>query len=178
MHGRFNGTIRVDEENQAIIANGNVIRMIYASDPATVDYEAYGIRNAIVIDNTGAWRDEAGLGQHLKAKGATKVIVTAPGKGAIKNIVSGVNSHLVESSDAILAAASCTTNAVVPVLKAMQEKFGTPAALRDRPRHTNDQNLIDNFHKKIAGAGRRAEYGHHGDRRFLGCGETHARACR
>jgi glyceraldehyde 3-phosphate dehydrogenase len=149
VHGRFTGTIRVDEENQAIIANGNVIRMIYASDPASVDYEAYGIRNAIIIDNTGAWRDEAGLGQHLKAKGASKVIVTAPGKGAIKNIVSGVNSHLVESSDTILAAASCTTNAVVPVLKAMQDKFGIAYGhLETVHAYTNDQNLIDNFHKK------------------------------
>ncbi|MCZ6890683.1 MAG: glyceraldehyde-3-phosphate dehydrogenase, partial [Gammaproteobacteria bacterium] len=89
VHGSFQGTIREDPENNCIIANGNVIRLIHSNDPASIDYEQFGITNAIVIDNTGAWRDEEGLGQHLKSNGVARVIVTAPGKGAIKNIVSG-----------------------------------------------------------------------------------------
>ncbi|MEE4383983.1 MAG: glyceraldehyde-3-phosphate dehydrogenase [Pseudomonadales bacterium] len=149
VHGPFQGTIRVDEENQCIIANGNVIRVIYSSDPAEVDYTAYGIEDALIIDNTGVWRDEAGLSRHLEAKGASRVILTAPGKGAIKNIVSGVNSELVDPADTILAAASCTTNAIVPVLKVMNEKFGiVHGHLETVHAYTNDQNLIDNFHKK------------------------------
>lgn len=149
VHGSFLGTIRIDEENSAIIANGNVIRVIYANSPAEVDYEQYGIRDAIVIDNTGAWRDEAGLSEHLKAKGAAKVILTAPGKGKIKNIVAGINSHDVSPDDAILAAASCTTNAIVPVLKAMNDEFGiVHGHMETVHAYTNDQNLIDNFHKK------------------------------
>jgi glyceraldehyde 3-phosphate dehydrogenase len=149
VHGPFNGTLRVDEENQCIIANGNVIHVIYAKDPASVDYTAYGIENALIIDNTGAWRDEAGLSRHLEAKGAGRVIVTAPGKGAIKNIVSGVNSELVDPSDRILAAASCTTNAIVPVLKVMNEKYGiVHGHLETVHAYTNDQNLIDNYHPK------------------------------
>ncbi len=149
VHGSFQGTIRVDEENSCIIANGNVIHVIYASNPAEVDYEAYGIKNAIVIDNTGAWRDAEGLGQHVKAKGASKVILTAPGKGAIKNIVSGVNSKEMESSDTILAAASCTTNAIVPVLKVMNDEFEiVHGHMETVHAYTNDQNLIDNYHKK------------------------------
>jgi glyceraldehyde 3-phosphate dehydrogenase len=149
VHGSFQGTLRVDEENSSIIANGNVIRVIYAGSPSEVDYESYGIKNAIIIDNTGVWRDEAGLGEHLKAKGAAKVILTAPGKGAIKNIVSGINSGDVEPGDAILAAASCTTNAIVPVMKVMHDKYGIESGHMETVHaYTNDQNLIDNYHSK------------------------------
>ncbi len=149
VHGSFQGTIRIDPENQCIIANGNVIRMIYAASPAEVDYTAYGIHDAIIIDNTGAWRDEAGLGEHLKCPGAAKVILTAPGKGPIKDIVSGVNSNEIEQTDRILAAASCTTNAIVPVLKAMNDEFGIVSGHMETVHaYTPDQNLLDNYHKK------------------------------
>ena len=149
VHGSFQGTIRVDEENECIIANGNVIRVIYAEGPDKVDYMAFGISNAIVIDNTGAWSDEEGLSQHLKSKGASRVILTAPGKGGIKNIVAGINHRDIEPSDNILAAASCTTNAIVPVLKAVNDRFGiVNGHMETVHAYTNDQNLIDNFHKK------------------------------
>ncbi|MEC8481890.1 MAG: glyceraldehyde-3-phosphate dehydrogenase [Pseudomonadota bacterium] len=149
VHGSFQGTIRVDEENECIIANGNVIRVIYAEGPDKVDYTAFGISNAIVIDNTGAWSDEEGLSQHLKSKGASRVILTAPGKGGIKNIVAGINHRDIEPRDNILAAASCTTNAIVPVLKAVNDRFGiVNGHMETVHAYTNDQNLIDNFHKK------------------------------
>jgi glyceraldehyde 3-phosphate dehydrogenase len=149
VHGSFQGTLRVDEENSCIIANGNVIQVIYAGSPDEVDYEAHDIHDAIVIDNTGAWRDEAGLGRHLKCKGAAQVILTAPGKGNIKNIVSGVNSHDIEPTDTIIAAASCTTNAIVPILKAVNDKFEiVHGHMETVHSYTNDQNLIDNYHKK------------------------------
>src|SRR5262245_33025446 len=92
VHGSVKGTIRIGQENKCNIPNVNVILVIYAAAPAEVDYEAYGISDAIVIDNTGAWRDQKGLSEHLKAKGAARVIVTAPAKTGIKNIVSGINS--------------------------------------------------------------------------------------
>ena len=149
VHGSFQGTIRVDEENECIIANGNVIRVIYAEGPDKVDYTAFDISNAIVIDNIGAWSDEEGLSQHLKSKGASRVILTAPGKGGIKNIVAGINHRDIEPSDNILAAASCTTNAIVPVLKAVNDRFGiVNGHMETVHAYTNDQNLIDNFHKK------------------------------
>ena len=149
VHGGFGGTIRVDEANSCIIANGNVIHVIYANSPAEIDYTQYGIENAIIIDNTGVWRDEEALGQHLKSKGAAKVILTAPGKGSVKNIVSGVNSSLMEPTDTILAAASCTTNAIVPPLKTMNDKFEiVHGHMETVHAYTNDQNLIDNAHPK------------------------------
>lgn len=149
VHGPFGGAISVDEEHQQIIANGNTIQVIYASGPDQVDYTQYGIRNAIVIDNTGKWRDREGLGLHVKSAGASKVILTAPGKGTIPNIVYGVNHEGLDLSQSIYSAASCTTNAIVPVLKVLDDRWGIVRGhLETIHAYTNDQNLIDNFHKK------------------------------
>ncbi|MBZ2168312.1 glyceraldehyde-3-phosphate dehydrogenase [Marinobacter sp. F4216] len=148
VHGPFNGTITVDEENSAIIANGNFIKVIYSDGPDKVDYTSYGIDNAIVIDNTGKWRDEEGLGLHLKSKGVSRVILTAPGKGDIKNIVYGINNDWITDDDKILSAASCTTNAITPVLKAIYDEYGiVDGHVETVHSYTNDQNLIDNYHK-------------------------------
>jgi len=149
VHGHFKGTIRIDKEENAIIANGNLIRIIYANSPEEVDYTKYGINNAIVIDNTGKWRDRKGLGQHIKTAGASQVLLTAPGKGDIPNVVYGVNNELLEANEAILSAASCTTNAIVPVLKAVNDKYCIEAGhIETCHSYTNDQNLIDNYHNK------------------------------
>jgi glyceraldehyde 3-phosphate dehydrogenase len=148
VHGSFDGTIAVDEENEGIIANGNFIKVIYASKPEEVDYTAYGIKNAILIDNTGKLKDEEGLGRHLTCPGVARVILTAPAKGAIKNIVFGVNSKDILDSDKIISAASCTTNAITPVLKVLNDKYGIVSGhVETVHSFTNDQNLIDNYHK-------------------------------
>ena len=148
VHGVFDGTIRVDEERQSFVANGNEIKVIYASAPEDVDYEAHGISNCLVVDNTGVWRDRDGLSRHLRAKGASKVILTAPGKGDIKNIVAGINHSDIASSDTILSAASCTTNAIVPPLKVIHDAFEIHSGhVETVHAFTNDQNLIDNYHK-------------------------------
>jgi glyceraldehyde 3-phosphate dehydrogenase len=149
VHGSFKGTIRIDEEHNCIIGNGNVIRVIYAGSPAEVNYEEYGITDAIVIDNTGVWRDEKGLAEHLKCKGAARVIVTAPAKKGIKNIVSGINSATLSRDDRILGAASCTTNAIVPILKAVDDEFHIEHGhIETVHSYTPDQNLTDNYHTK------------------------------
>ena len=147
VHGSFQGTITVDEENCGIIANGNFIKVIYSNSPETVDYTAYGIKDAIVVDNTGKWRDVEGLSLHLEARGASKAILTAPGKGDMKNIVYGINSDAIEESDTLISAASCTTNAITPVLKAVNDEFGIEHGhVETVHSYTNDQNLIDNYH--------------------------------
>ena len=149
VHGSFKGTIRVDEENHVLICNGNVIRFIYASDPSDIDYTAYGIDDALIIDSTGVWRDRQGLEQHLEAKGVAKVLLTTSGKGDIPNIVSGANSDLLKAEDNIVAAASCTTNAIVPVLKCMNDHFGiVQGHMETVHAYTDDQNLHDNTHSK------------------------------
>ncbi|MBB5210561.1 glyceraldehyde 3-phosphate dehydrogenase [Microbulbifer hydrolyticus] len=148
VHGAFNGTIRVDEETSTLICNGNEVKVIYANSPQEVDYTQYGINNALIVDSTGVWRDEEGLSQHLESKGAAKVLLTAPGKGDLKNIVYGINNGEITSDDKILSAASCTTNAIVPVLKAMMDKYGVQHGhVETVHAYTNDQNLIDNYHK-------------------------------
>ncbi|USH04680.1 glyceraldehyde-3-phosphate dehydrogenase [Grimontia kaedaensis] len=148
VHGPFNGSILVDHARNALIVNGNYIQIIYANHPSEVDYEAHGIKNAVVVDNTGMWRDVDGLSNHLTAKGAGKVLLTAPGKGDIKNIVFGVNHGDIKDSDTIVSAASCTTNAITPVLKAMNDRYGVESGhIETVHSFTNDQNLIDNFHK-------------------------------
>ena len=147
VHGSFNGTIQVDEENQSLYVNGNAIKVIFASSPEEVDYTAYGINDALVIDNTGMFRDEEGLSRHLQSKGAGRVILTAPGKG-VKNIVMGVNQGDISADDKILSAASCTTNAITPVLKAINDEYGIiNGHVETVHSYTNDQNLIDNYHK-------------------------------
>lgn len=148
VHGAFKGVVSIDEENTAIIVNGQRIQVIYSDAPESVDYSAYGIENAVVVDNTGKWRDEEGLSLHLRAKGAAQVLLTAPAKGSIKNIVHGINHQMISDDDKILSAASCTTNAITPVLKAMHEKFGVlNGHVETVHAYTNDQNLIDNYHK-------------------------------
>lgn len=149
VHGQFHGTITVDEAENAIIANGNMIRIIYADAPDKIDYTQYGINNAILIDNTGKWRDREGLGLHLKSAGISQVMLTAPGKGDIPNVVYGVNHHDIKAGEQIFSAASCTTNAIVPVLKAVNDRFGISCGhVETCHSYTNDQNLIDNYHKK------------------------------
>ncbi|WP_436872597.1 glyceraldehyde-3-phosphate dehydrogenase [Acinetobacter haemolyticus] len=148
IHGTFAGTISVDEENEAIIANGNFIKVIYASSPSEVDYTEYGIENALLIDNTGKWRDAEGLSQHLKCPGVARVVLTAPSKGEMKNVVYGVNNTDILDEDKIISAASCTTNAITPVLKVLDDKYKVlNGHVETVHSFTNDQNLIDNYHK-------------------------------
>ena len=148
VHGAFDGSIVVDEEANTIQANGTLIQVIYSDDPSQVDYTSYGINDAIIVDNTGRWRDEEGLSKHLACPGASKVLLTAPGKGGVKNIVFGVNDDAIDDSDQVVSAASCTTNAITPVLKAINDRFGVRNGhVETVHSFTNDQNLIDNFHK-------------------------------
>jgi glyceraldehyde 3-phosphate dehydrogenase len=147
IHGQFNGSIHLEEDRNVICANGNQIQVIYSDDPTTVDYTAYGIDNAILIDNTGRWRDREGLSKHLRP-GIAKVVLTAPGKGDVKNIVHGVNHKTIASTDDVISCASCTTNAIVPPLKAIDDEFGIEQGhVETVHSFTNDQNLLDNFHK-------------------------------
>jgi glyceraldehyde 3-phosphate dehydrogenase len=147
IHGPFSGHITVDEEQSAIIANGNFIKIIYANQPEDIDYTEYGINDALIVDNTGVFKDEESLSRHLVPKGARKVLLTAPAGGAIKNIVYGVNDKDILDEDNIICAASCTTNAITPVLKVINDEYGiVNGHVETVHSYTNDQNLIDNYH--------------------------------
>lgn len=149
VHGPFPGTVEADPENNCLLINGRPVQIISASQPEDIDYTAYGINDALVIDNTGAFRDHDALSRHLRSKGAAKVLLTAPGKG-VPNIVHGVNQmdHNPETVN-IFSAASCTTNAIVPVLKVINDKLGIEKGhIETIHAYTNDQNLVDNMHSK------------------------------
>lgn len=149
VHGPFLGTVIEDNEKNALIVNGHTIYVIDAKNPEEVDYTAYGINNALLIDNTGVSRDREGLGRHLQAKGVDKVLLTAPGKGDIPNVVYGVNENKHTEDEKIFSAASCTTNAIVPVLAVMEKAVGIERGhIETIHSYTNDQNLLDNYHSK------------------------------
>ncbi|WP_428225168.1 glyceraldehyde-3-phosphate dehydrogenase [Flavobacterium sp.] len=149
VHGDFAGTVQADPENNALIINGATVHIITANSPEEIDYTAYGIDNALVIDNTGAFTTEEALSRHLTSKGVDKVLLTAPGK-SVPNIVHGVNHEAYNPDEVkIWSAASCTTNAITPVLAAMEETLGVVKGhLETIHAYTNDQNLVDNMHKK------------------------------
>ncbi len=149
VHGPFSGSIIEDIDNNRLIINGQVVHFIESSSPQDIDYTTYNIQNALVIDNTGIYRDQEGLGLHLKSKGIDKVLLTAPGKDPIPNIVYGVNQDVLEDNPTIVSAASCTTNAITPILKVVNDTLGIEKGhIETVHAYTNDQNLLDNMHKK------------------------------
>lgn len=149
VHGNFLGTVQVDLEHNALIINGTSVFMISANNPEEIDYTKYGIKDALIIDNTGAFRDNIDLKRHLSSKGVSKVLITAPAKG-VPNIVYGVNHNQYNPDEIdIFSAASCTTNAITPVLKVLENNFGIKKGhLETIHAYTNDQNLMDNMHSK------------------------------
>ena len=150
VHGKMAGTVRVDKENNRVIVNGNVIQMIYANHPSEINYGDYGIKDALVIDNMGIWKDREALSQHLQAKGAKQVLLTAPAGSDIENVVFGINHNKVDvNKETIFSAASCTTNCIAPVLHLIEENYGLKDGhIETIHAYTNDQNLIDNIHSK------------------------------
>ena len=150
IHGPFRGNVIEDFENKSIYVNGHVVKMMEGSNPEDIDYEAEGIKNALLIDNTGAFTTREGLARHLKARGVSQVLLTAPAKGDVPNIVYGINDHEVDTEkENIFSAASCTTNAIVPTLFVLENTFGIEKGhIETIHAYTNDQNLTDNYHKK------------------------------
>ena len=148
VHGAFKGTVVEDVENHTLTINGQKVQLIAASNPEDIDYTIYGIHDALVIDNTGAFTNRTALERHLKSKGVKKVLLTAPGK-EIPNIVYGINQKEFDiEKEQIFSAASCTTNAIAPILKVVEDQLGIEKGhIETVHAYTNDQNLLDNYHK-------------------------------
>ena len=149
VHGAFKGSVVVDAENKAIVVNGQSILFIEAANPEDTDYTQYGIEDALLIDSTGVFSDRTSLSRHLKSKGIAKVLLTAPGK-EIPNVVYGINHKDLDlENETIFSAASCTTNCISPILKVIEDNLTIEKGhIETVHAYTNDQNLLDNFHKK------------------------------
>ncbi|UMY65804.1 MULTISPECIES: glyceraldehyde-3-phosphate dehydrogenase [unclassified Flavobacterium] len=149
IHGDFDGSVVADAKNNALIINGTTVHIITADAPEEIDYTKYGIQDALLIDNTGAFTTKEALERHMASPGISKVLLTAPGKG-VPNIVYGVNHNDYKPDETdIYSAASCTTNAITPILKAVEDTLGVKKGhLETIHAYTNDQNLVDNMHKK------------------------------
>jgi len=149
VHGAFKGSVIEDLANKSLIINGQIVHMIDAANPEDIDYTAFGIQNALIIDNTGVFTNREALSRHLQAKGVGKVLLTAPGK-EIPNVVYGINQGTLDvENENIFSAASCTTNAISPILKVVNDHFGVVKGhIETVHAYTNDQNLLDNMHKK------------------------------
>lgn len=149
VHGPFEGTVEVDLAGKCLILNGQRIQMIEAKNPEDVDYTEYGIEKCLLIDNTGVFTDREALLRHKQSKGVHKVLLTAPGK-EIPNIVYAINQGTVNlGEETIFSAASCTTNAISPVLSVIEDNIGVERGhIETVHAYTNDQNLLDNMHKK------------------------------
>ena len=152
IHGPFRGVAIEDVDNKTLIINGHKVKMIAANSPEEVNYAEYGIHDALMIDSTGVFNNREGLSRHLNAPGIARVLLTAPGKGDIPNIVYGVNhdnGSVDYKNETIYSAASCTTNAIVPVLHVIETRLGIDKGhIETIHAYTNDQNLTDNYHKK------------------------------
>lgn len=148
IHNKMRGIVSVSENADEFIINSCRVRVIFAGSPEDIDYTEYGIHDAMLIDTTGAWRDKENLSRHLRP-GIKQVLFTAPGTG-IKNIVHGINQKdLNFAEDTVFCAASCTTNAIAPVLKVLNDKLGVANGhLETIHAYTSSQNLLDNYHKK------------------------------
>ena len=145
VHGKFASSIEINDHDYSIIINGQKIQFFDETNKDKL--EEHGIHDALLIDNTGVYKDYDSLKKHLTLSGVTKVLLTAPGAG-LPNIVYGVNqSDISIQDDQIISAASCTTNAIAPILKVINDNTHIHKGhIETIHAYTNDQNLLDNMH--------------------------------
>jgi len=147
VHGKFASSIEINDNDYSIIINGQKIQFFDENNKDKL--EEHGIHDALLIDNTGIYKDYDSLKKHLTLSGVNKVLLTAPGAG-LPNIVYGVNqSDISIKDDQIISAASCTTNAIAPILKVINDNTHIHKGhIETIHAYTNDQNLLDNMHSK------------------------------
>jgi glyceraldehyde 3-phosphate dehydrogenase len=145
-HGRFHGTVEVDGDS--LVVNGDRIKVLAERDPAKLPWKAMGVD--VVMECTGLFTSKEKAGAHLRA-GAKKVIISAPGgKDVDATIVYGVNDKTLKASDSVVSNASCTTNCLAPLVKALDDAIGVESGLMTTIHaYTNDQVLTDVYHKDL-----------------------------
>jgi len=146
VHGPFRGNVRVDGD--ALVANDDRIKVVAERDPSKLPWKALGVD--VVLECTGLFTSKAKASAHITA-GARKVIISAPGeKDVDRTVVYGVNHQSLKSSDTVISNASCTTNCLAPLVKALDDRIGVVSGLMNTIHsYTNDQVLTDVFHKDL-----------------------------
>ncbi len=146
VHGPFRGTVQV--EGDSLVANGDRIKVVAERDPAKLPWKALGVD--VVMECTGLFTSKAKAGAHLQA-GARKVIISAPAeKDVDRTVVFGVNHKALKGSDTVISNASCTTNCLAPLVKALDDRLGVVSGLMTTIHsYTNDQVLTDVYHKDL-----------------------------
>jgi len=145
-HGKFPGSVRVEGDN--LVVNNDRIRVVAERDPAKLPWKQLGVD--VVMECTGLFTSKAKAGAHIQA-GAKKVIISAPGeKDVDRTVVFGVNHKALKESDTVISNASCTTNCLAPLVKAIDDRIGVVAGLMNTIHSfTNDQVLTDVYHKDL-----------------------------
>jgi glyceraldehyde 3-phosphate dehydrogenase len=145
-HGRFRGTVGVDGDS--LVVNNDRIRVVAERDPSKLPWKALGVD--IVMECTGLFTSKAKAGAHLAA-GAKKVIISAPGdKDVDRTVVVGVNHKDLRATDTVISNASCTTNCLAPLVKALDDRIGVVCGLMTTVHsYTNDQVLTDVYHSDL-----------------------------
>ena len=142
--GRFNGEIEVKEN--AFVVNGKEIKTFADADPENLPWGQLGV--GVVLECTGFFTSKEKAEKHIKA-GAKKVVISAPGSGDMKTVVFNVNNEILDGTETVLSAASCTTNCLAPMAKVLQDNFGIEAgSMTTIHAYTGDQNTLDAPHRK------------------------------
>ena len=142
--GRFNGKIEVKEN--AFVVNGKEIKTFADADPENLPWGQLGVD--VVLECTGFFTSKEKAEKHIKA-GAKKVVISAPGSGDMKTVVFNVNNEILDGTETVLSAASCTTNCLAPMAKVLQDNFGIEAgSMTTIHAYTGDQNTLDAPHRK------------------------------
>ena len=142
--GRFNGTIEVKED--AFIVNGKEVKSFAKANPEELPWEELGVD--VVLECTGFFTKKEKAEAHIKA-GAKKVVISAPGQGDLKTVVFNVNHEILDGTETVISAASCTTNCLAPMAKVLQDKFGiVSGSMTTIHAYTGDQNTLDAPHRK------------------------------
>ena len=145
-HGKFPGTVKV--EGDSLVVNGDRIKVVAERDPTKLPWRQMGVD--VVMECTGLFTSKAKASAHIQA-GAKKVIISAPGeKDVDRTVVYGVNHKALKDSDAVISNASCTTNCLAPLVKALDDRIGVVSGLMTTIHsYTNDQVLTDVYHKDL-----------------------------
>jgi glyceraldehyde 3-phosphate dehydrogenase len=146
VHGKFKGTVKVDDDS--MVVNGDRIKVLAQRNPAELPWGSLGVD--VVLECTGLFTTKEKAGAHLKG-GAKKVVISAPGgKDVDATVVYGVNHTTLKASHTVISNASCTTNCLAPMAKALHDKLGIVQGLMTTVHsYTNDQVLTDVYHEDL-----------------------------